>query len=289
MSCCAARRGSRAGPAPRAARSPAPRRWRCAGSAAGRSNREVGRCGAARRAAATRRPRGRARPRSSWSPPSQATSSSWRSRFQSLARTSSAGVKASGATRREHLLQQSSAAEGAGPVVDDLLRRRSVRSTRRDLFREHVQHGRDAGFRRCTSAGASSRDSRGSCGNRRRRCSSGPFVEGANLDAADAERRQHVADVVAQRRREDDEQGPLGVDARVVVGEVGDAVQGDRRLARAGGAADRRRSRRTGRVIRRELLRIDQPGDVGQVLVGAPPAARARSVPRRRCFPAAAW
>ena len=97
-------------------------------------------------------------------------------------------------------------------------------------------------------------------------------MEGADLHALDAERGQHVADVVAQRRREDDDQRLRRVDARVIVGEVGDAMQGHGGLARAGGAAnDHEAGGRPG--DQRELLRIDEPGDVGEMLVGAAPAA----------------
>ena len=166
----------------------------------------------------------------------------------------------------QNFLQQISAAEGAAPVVDDLQRRsRSFHAPH--LGREHVQHGgmkRQALYDRGRAVARLARKLREEAAA----LLEGPVLKGADLDAADTECRQDMADVVAQSRREGEEHGPPGVDARVVVGEIRNAVQGHRRLTRAGGTADDDQAGRRA-ADQAELLRIDQSGDVRQVLVGA--------------------
>jgi hypothetical protein len=90
-----------------------------------------------------------------------------------------------------------------------------------------------------------------------------------------------MAHVVAQARREHDEQRRVRVDARVVVGEVRDAVQRDRGLARACGAANHDEAgARAGDQV--ELRGVDQARDVGQALVRAQRApARVGAEPPR--------
>ena len=96
------------------------------------------------------------------------------------------------------------------------------------------------------------------------------------MDPRHAERGQHVAHVVAQRRREHDDQRRGRVDGRVVVREVRDPVQGHGGLAGAGGAADQQESpRRAAHEL--ELRRVDERDDVGEVGVGAAAPAGAEA------------
>src|SRR6185369_9495677 len=62
------------------------------------------------------------------------------------------------------------------------------------------------------------------------------------------------------------------VDPRILVREVRDAMERDGRLAGARGAADHDEARRRARD-QRELLRVDEAGDVGEMLVRAPAGA----------------
>ena len=99
-----------------------------------------------------------------------------------------------------------------------------------------------------------------------------PVAQRAHLHVLDAERRQHVARRSRAAPARTPRRACAGVDRRILVGEVGDAVQRDGGLARAGGAADRDEARR-GPRDQRELLGVDQARDVGEALVGAARAA----------------
>ena len=159
------------------------------------------------------------------------------------ARSSSSRLNAPGATRSTTSASSAASAERAAPVVDRLARAVARRSPRAPVSASDASITGCA-FRRCTTAGASSR-----------RLARQHREEAAALLAAHswkvahphvphAERRQHVRDVVAQGAREHDHQRAVAVDRRVVVGQVGDAVQRHRRLARAGGAADHHQAAR---------------------------------------------
>ena len=84
------------------------------------------------------------------------------------------------------------------------------------------------------------------------------------------QRGQQGGDVPGQRAAEDDHQHGAGLEAfGVPVGQIGDAVQGDGGLARPGPAVDHHHAR-IGPGNQVELRWIDQPGDGGEPLVGAP-------------------
>ena len=77
-----------------------------------------------------------------------------------------------------------------------------------------------------------------------------------------------MAHVVAQRRRERQHERARRVDARVLVRQVGDPMEGHRRLARPRAPAHDETSG-TGAADQLELIGIEQPRDVGKSLVGA--------------------
>ena len=269
-----ARRRSRSARAPRAARSPAPRRSRRGGSAAARCRaRAADRRAAATRAAAARRPRARAppppraRPRARRRAPRCGAGTTRRARSispraEGARRARLAAARAAASARVRTLAQSSSACcgvRGPGMLGDVTLER--VGEARVEHQPLHARRARRRAARPAAREVALALLVR-------------PVAEGRDAHARDAERGQHVAHVLAQRRREHHEERALGVDARIVVGEVGDAVQRDGGLARAGAAADRDEAARPRDQL--ELRRVDQAGDLGQPLVGA--AARAREV-----------
>ena len=95
-----------------------------------------------------------------------------------------------------------------------------------------------------------------------------PASVGRDGHALDPERRQHVADVFDQRLVEDDDQHLVGREAaRILEGQVGDAVQRDGGLARAGATLDQH-DPGLGPGDQLELLLVDQRGDLLQALVG---------------------
>jgi len=65
-----------------------------------------------------------------------------------------------------------------------------------------------------------------------------PLPIGDDAHAIEAQRGQDVIDIARQRPGEDDDERLRAVDARVVIGEIGDAMKRDRRLARSGAAPD---------------------------------------------------
>jgi hypothetical protein len=100
----------------------------------------------------------------------------------------------------------------------------------------------------------------------------GPVVEGRDADVLHPEGREHVAHVVAQGTREDQEEGAVRVDLFVRVGEVRDAVQRHRGLARTRAAPNGEEARARSRN-QLELGRVDEPGDLREALVRTSPAA----------------
>ena len=102
-----------------------------------------------------------------------------------------------------------------------------------------------------------------------------PVLVDDHLHALDAERRQHARDVAGERLVEDHHQHAVGAEALgLLVGEVRQAVQTDGGLAAAGAALDHHEARARARD-QLELTRVDQRGDLGQVLVLAPLAVAA--------------
>ena len=100
-----------------------------------------------------------------------------------------------------------------------------------------------------------------------------PAAEVPHLDPLDPQGGQHVGHVLPQGGGEDHEQGLAAVHLGVVVGQVGDAVQGHGGLAGPRRAADHHEARRrAGDQI--ELLGVDQARDVRQPLVPPPAVAR---------------
>src|SRR4029079_3993226 len=95
----------------------------------------------------------------------------------------------------------------------------------------------------------------------------GPAFVSPDRNPGQTERRQNLRDVTSQRLVEHDDQHSVGSKAaRVVVGEVGEAMEADRRFAAAGAALDYDQSG-IGPRDELELPRIDERRDLLQMLV----------------------